>query len=111
MQDKDRVQKLISQGLMYIDATDCGSTIAWRVADSGWEGKSNDCSVQLTDCSRMIVWHVECDKRGVKKLENAIACLQDALSATIKTMHIQDKKIAQEEKEKKRLEKKKKKQP
>ena len=105
--NKRYTPKTYDQGISFLDPSSCGSTIAWRVVDSGWEGKSFECSVQLTDCTKMIIWNVECDDNGIKKIENAITVLQEALDAIKIGKEKQDAKIAKEEKEKKRKKKKK----
>jgi hypothetical protein len=94
--------KVFDQGLSFLDPSECGSTIAWRVSDSGWEGDSIDCSVQLTDCGKLITWSIECNDQGIKKLQNAIETLQAALHAVEIGKILQEKKIAKEEKAKKK---------
>ena len=93
--------KSIAVGATYIDPADCGSTIMWKVVDNGYEGASYDCAINLTDCSRLITWHCECDDSGIKKIENAIKTLQEALKATKAGKVLQDNKVAREKEEEK----------
>ena len=62
----------------YIDPTDCGSMVSYRITSEGYF----DASVDLSDCGRKITWSFE--PEDVEKIDLAISMLSDFRKELIK---------------------------
>lgn len=101
------VPKVLSQNVQYIDPTDCGSMVGFRIVDEDYDTPSIQATITLTECSRMVSWGISCDDAGLKKISAAIDVLQAAFVAVCEASEIlkkqkkaHAKKIAKEKKQK-----------
>lgn len=70
---KKRPSKAHAQGAHFIDPVECGSSIRWKITDSGYSKSPEPyCEIALTDCNRAIFWSQECTAEGIAKLNRAI---------------------------------------
>jgi hypothetical protein len=95
--------KLIGEGCVFVDPCSAGSMVAYRLTK---EGEYFYGHVNITDCSRMVSWDIDCGEGGVRKLQNAIKILKEALVDTKKARKLfkieEAKRIAKEKKKKKK---------
>ena len=102
---KDKKPNILTQGGGYIDPSCCGSTILFNVQNTfDYKGARYYGNIQLTDCSRMISWTIDCDEDGLRKLDLAIRHLQEVRKGVlegIKQNAILEKQEAKEKEKKK----------
>jgi len=77
-----RTPKCHGQGAIFLDPVDCGSSIRWKITESGY-GKQPEpyCEINLTDCNRSISWGQECTEEGIAKINRAIKILMECRAA------------------------------
>lgn len=76
---KERTSKCHAQDAIFIDPVECGSSIRWKVVDSGYGKQPHPyCEINLTDCNRSICWSQDCTEEGIAKLNRAIKILMAA---------------------------------
>lgn len=69
-----RVPKVYAAASLYLNPTDCDSTISYKVIRTP---RRLYCNMQLTDCNRKIEWYFPNEVGSVKKIDTVIAALQD----------------------------------
>ena len=83
---KNKVQpKIHAAEAIWLDPLDCDSTVAYKVVT---RNRGPWASIQLADCQRKIEWYIKGDKKGLAKLDKAIAALQAcrAVVASVQTV-------------------------
>jgi hypothetical protein len=66
------------QGAVFLDPVECGSSIRWKITDSGYSKQPEPyCEIALTDCNRAINWQQDCTEEGITKIDRAIAILTE----------------------------------
>lgn len=77
-----RTPKCHAQGAIFLDPVDCGSSIRWKITESGYSKQPEPyCEIALTDCNRAIFWSQDCTEEGIAKINKAIKVLLACRSA------------------------------
>lgn len=82
---RKRNAKLFASMSRYIDPTDCGSEVGYRIFRTQWGNLQG--SIRLTDCSKSCTWELCSTGGGFAKLQEAIDILKLAQSAWVNAVH------------------------
>lgn len=86
---KKTTPKIHAAEAVWLDPLECDSTIAYKVIT---RRRGPWATVQLADCQRKIEWYFTGDKKGLAKLDKAIAALQ-ACRATIASVQTAKRRV------------------
>ena len=78
---KRLTRKLLANDIVMLDPYDCGSTVGYTITRSR-HGLSGE--IELTDCTRKIVWYFADNDHCSDKIDRAIKMLTDFRAAFIK---------------------------
>lgn len=71
--------KVYASEAAFLDPADCGSVVAYCVTAR----RRLSGTVDLSDCNRKITWYFGNDESGVRKIDKAIAMLQNFKTAFV----------------------------